>query len=130
MNGLRLFLASAVISFLLSGCGDPTRNLLGNYKLTMLTDGELYFVVDARHDVEAGGVFAGSVEQLGFTRRWILAYVHKNVARAFEDNRGWYALNEEDGRSIGPIPERDIKTDPVWSAIRVQKAASVFESLE
>ena len=109
----------------LTGCSDPVVHLHGKYNLERFDD-QAYSVVDAKHEADEGGVFAGDVKKLGQDDEWILAYVRKTLFKTAEDEYGWYALDTKDGHVVGPISEREMKTHPVWSKIKTQDASHVF----
>ena len=124
MNKLNFLPWVAAAGGLLAGCSDPTVHLHGKYVLERVDD-QAYSVVDAKHDADEGGMFGGDVMKLGQNADWILAYVRRKMFKASEDEYGWYALDLKDGHVVGPLSEREMKTNPVWSTIRTQDASRV-----
>ena len=88
--------------------------LTQGYRLERFDENGKYYVVTPE-DPPGGGVFDGTVEQIGWNRDWILA----RVTRLFHgDTNGWYALNVKTKQVIGPIQESGLSTNAEWSNIK------------
>ncbi len=72
-----------------------------------------YYVV-APGDLSGGGVFDGTVEEIGWNQDWILARVTKLY---LGDTNGWYALGVKTKHVIGPIQESELRTNSAWSKV-------------
>jgi hypothetical protein len=63
------------------------------------------------------------VEEIGWSRNWILA----RVSRIYQgDPSGWYALNVTNKQMVGPLTPAAIQTNVGLSAIKVRKAVEAF----
>jgi hypothetical protein len=79
----------------------------GGYKLERFEENGKYYVIGP-DDSPGGGIFDGTVEQLGWDQNSILA----QVTRLYHgDTNGWYVLDLKTKRIIGPIQEADLKTN-------------------
>ena len=73
----------------------------------------MYYVIDLK-DTPGGGVFDGTVDQIGWNQNWILA----RVTRLYHgDTNGWYVLDVKTKRVIGPIQESELSANAEWSHI-------------
>jgi len=81
-----------------------------------------YYVIDL-DDPPGGGIFDGTVEQLGWDQSWILA----RVTRLYHgDTNGWYVLDLKTKQVLGPIQESDLKTNSDWMKIVRRDPEQVF----
>ena len=109
-------------SLLFCGCEPSTVKLTHGYRLERFDENGKYYVI-ASEDLSGGGVFDGTIEQIGWDQDWILA----RVTRLYHgDTNGWYALDLKSKHIIGPIQESDVKTNAAWSKIDCRDAEQVF----
>lgn len=116
----------AIISLLLFGCNQSRRPLSGQYYLKRLIEGGTsYYVIDPGSRNDGGGVFDGTVEEIGWNQDWILA----RVKRLFHgDPSGWYALNLKSKQISGPFQDTELKTNPNFANIKSLRPAEVFSN--
>jgi len=113
-----------VISLLLSGCNPSHRQLSGHYYLDRFDEGGTsYYVGAPGKALDGGGVFDGTVQEVGWNKDWILARV-KRIYRGDPD--GWYLLNVKTGQITGPLQTSELKTNPALSNIKTLQPAAVF----
>jgi len=148
LGGLGLLLVASVslplflvgIVFLNALAGHPTKPLTGGYFLLRFEEGNPpnYYVEtrnknakdirfengDAPH-IDGGGVFEGTIKEIGWNENWILAWV-KRLSNG--DPNGWYALNVKTRVISGPIPESELKTNAEFSKIKTLPSEVVFPS--
>jgi hypothetical protein len=87
--------------------------LAGAYWLEHFESGQYY--VRGPVETQGGVTFDGTIQQIGWTDRSILA----RVTRIYRgDSDGWYALNVSTGEIRGPLSESDIASDESLSGIR------------
>ena len=109
-------------SCLLFGCNQSTRKLINNYSLERFNENGMYYLV-THEDLSGGGVFDGTIQEIGWNQDWILA----RVTRLYHgDTNGWYALNLKTKQIIGPIRESELKTNSSLSKIECHDSAEVF----
>ena len=121
MNSARVFRQKAIIRratllivILLSLClscdQEPLhrneRHVLGRFKLQRWEDGSTFYLVDGHHD-EGGGVLEGTVVNIGWNRRYILAERKANFAG---DGNGWMIIDTSADRISGPFTWEQVKT--------------------
>ena len=109
-------------SFLFFGCNQSTRKIVGEYSLERFQENGMYYVIN-REDLPGGGVFDGTIQEIGWNNSWILARVTKIY---HGDTNGWYALNLATKQIIGPIQESEIKTNSALLTIECHDSAAVF----
>jgi hypothetical protein len=109
-------------SLIFCGCEPRTVKLTHGYRLERFDENGKYYVIDSK-DLPGGGVFDGTIEEIGWNQDWMLARVTRLSNR---DTNGWYALDLNTKRIIGPIQEADIKTNAVWSKIAWRDPQQVF----
>ena len=115
MYGMKLLLAgAAAASTFLCGCEPSTKDLVHGYRLERFNENGKYYVISPE-DLSGGGIFDGTVEQIGWNQNWILARVTKLY---HGDTNGWYALNMKSKRVIGPIQESELSRNAEWSPIK------------
>lgn len=125
MTGMGRLVVIAAISSVLFGCSQSHRQLPGGYYLERFTEGgpSLYYVGAPGQVVDGGGVFDGTVQELGWSNDWILA----RVKRLYHgDINGWYAVNVRTGKIVGPLQASELKTNPAFSNIATVPAAVAF----
>lgn len=112
---MRVFIATAVAASLtLCGCEPSTKKLVNGYRLERFDENGLYYVIAPGAEI-GGGVFDGTVDQIGWNQKWILA----RVTRIYRgDTNGWYALDVNAKRVIGPLQESELKTNAEWSQVQ------------
>jgi hypothetical protein len=109
-------------SLLFCGCEPSTVKLTQGYRLERFDENGKYYVISPEN-LPGGGVFDGTVEQIGWNQDWILARVTKLY---HGDTNGWYALDLKTRHVVGPIQESDVKTNAAWSKIGCRDAEQVF----
>jgi len=121
---MKHLIASVVVaSIILCGCDPSTKNLVGGYKLERFNENMMYYVI-APGDPGWGGVFEGTVDQIGWNQDWILARVKK---MSHGDTNGWYAVDLKTKQVIGPIQESELRTNPSLSKIKCRSAEEVWK---
>lgn len=121
---MKHLIASAVISVLLFGCDQDRRTLSGQYYLERLIEGGTsYYVIDPKSRGDVGGVFDGTVEEIGWNQDWILARI-KRIYHG--DVSGWYALNVKTKQITGPFQGMEVKRDPNFANINLKQPADLF----
>jgi len=101
-------------SLLFCGCEPSTVKLTQGYRLERFDENGMYYVI-APEDLPGGGVFDGTVDQIGWNQNWILA----RVTRLYHgDTNGWYALNLKTKRVTGPVQESELSANKEWSQIK------------
>jgi hypothetical protein len=122
MFGIKLLIASVAACVCFCGCNPSAKHLVGDYKLERFDENGKYYVVDSE-DLPGGGVFDGTVEQLGWDQNWILA----RVTRLYHgDTNGWFVLDVKTRQIIGPVQESDWRTNADWSKIDCRDPEQVF----
>ncbi|HWD93049.1 MAG TPA: hypothetical protein VG938_11960 [Verrucomicrobiae bacterium] len=119
---MRSLIVSIVACLFFCGCKPSTKHLVQDYKLERFDENGKYYVI-ASEDLSGGGVFDGTVEQLGFDQNWILARVNRLYQG---DTNGWYVLNLKTKQVVGPIQESDLKTNAAWTKIEYHDPEQVF----
>jgi hypothetical protein len=127
LPGMRQSIASVVITLLLCGCNPSHRQLSGGYYLERFDENgafyTVYYVGARGKPVNGGGVFDGTVQEIGWNNDWILARVRR-IYRGDPD--GWYLLNVKTGQVTGPLQSSELKTNPALPNIRTIEPAAVF----
>jgi hypothetical protein len=124
MTGLRRSLATAAISFLLCGCGQSHQQLSGGYYLERFDEGGTsYYVGSSGKPVNGGGVFDGTVQEIGWNEDWILARVNRLY---HGDTNGWYVLNVKTGQVLGPFQASEVKANSAFSNIKIVQPSILF----
>ena len=118
------FNAAILIGFLLCGCNQSQKHIADGYHLERFDEGGTSFYVTAPGtSINGGGVFDGTVHEIGWNNDWILA----RVTRLYHgDTNGWYLLNLKTAQITGPIPVDDLKANPTFSHIKTAPSATVF----
>ena len=124
IGGMKLLVAGVVISFLFLGCNQDRRPLSGPYYFKRLVEGGTsYYVIDPEAQNDGGGVFDGTVEEIGWNQDWILA----RVKRIFHgDPSGWYALDLKTNQIRGPFQDTEVRANPGFTNIKLLQPAEVF----
>ena len=115
MCGMKLLIASVAASICFCGCEPSTKNLVDGYRLERFDENGMYYVIDLEGLSGGGGVFDGTIDQIGWNQNWILARVTKMY---HGDTNGWYALNVKTKRVIGPVQESALSANKEWSQIK------------
>jgi hypothetical protein len=117
-------LLAALAIGIFSGCGQSHRQLSGGYYLERFDEGGTsYYVGAPGKDVNGGGVFDGTVQEIGWNDDLILARVRR-IYRGDPD--GWYALNVKTGQVAGPLQSSELKTSPAFSNIKTVQTTALF----
>src|SRR5438034_1367033 len=97
MNGMnRLTVTAALLacslftSLFLCGCGNATKRLVDSCRLERFNENGKYYLVTSKNDLSGGGVFDGTVEEIGWSQDWVLARITRLSP---SDTNGWYALD-------------------------------------
>jgi hypothetical protein len=124
---IQVFVAGLILtSLLLYGCNQNHKQLSGGYYLERFDEGGTsYYVGKSGTTVEGGGVFDGTVEEIGWNENWILARVTRLSSG---DTNGWYALNLKTGKINGPLQDIEIKMHPIFSQMKTVPAAVMFSN--
>jgi hypothetical protein len=105
------------------GCNQSTKSLVGGYRLERFAENGKYYLENAEAELNGGGVFDGTVEEIGWNQDWIVARITR---LASTDTNGWYALDLKTKQVIGPIGEADLKTNSILGKIECHGSAEVF----
>jgi hypothetical protein len=91
--------------------------LTGGYVLEFSEDQSICWVKHGRGSVmtSGGGTFDGTIEQIGWNDRFILAKVRR-IYRGDPD--GWYVLSVKSGEVRGPLSEQTIAADSTLRGIQ------------
>jgi hypothetical protein len=118
---MKYFLATAVIVLALvvagsvfCGCRRSATKVAQGYTLERFNENGKYYLIASEDPLSGGGVFDGTIEQIGWNHDWILAQVTR---LASTDTNGWYALDLKTKRVIGPIQESELRTNPTLSKV-------------
>lgn len=115
-------IALILSSFLFFGCSQSTRKIVGEYSLERFQENGMFYLITPE-DPPGGGVFDGTVQEIGWNNKWILA----RVTRLSDgDTNGWYALNVMTKQVVGPIQESELRTNSAFSSIVCYDSAEVF----
>lgn len=121
---MKLSIPVAVITLLLCGCNPSHQQLSGGYYLDRFDEGGTsYYVGAPGKAIDGGGVFDGTVQEIGWNDDWILARVRR-IYRGDPD--GWYALNVKTGQVDGPLQSSELKTNPAFSNIKAVQPTALF----
>lgn len=121
IRGMKLLIAIAT-SIFVCGCEPSTKDVTHGYRLERFDENGQYYVI-APKDLSGGGVFDGTIEQIGWNQDWILA----RVTRLYHgDTNGWYALDLKTKRMVGPIQESELRANPALSKIKCRDAETVW----
>jgi hypothetical protein len=131
MNAKKLLTASIVIliSLLLFGCDalsdGPTKTIIRGYVLECFNENGKYylFAPGELNNSSDQGVFEGTIDKIGWNQDWILAKVTKIY---LGDKNGWYAINLTTKLITGPMQETDLKTNSIFSKIKLYECADVM----
>ena len=116
--------AAILTSTLICGCNQSRHRLSGGYSLERFDEGGTSFYVTAPGTaLDGGGVFDGTVEEIGWNNDWILARVIKSYRG---DTNGWYAIQLKTGKVAGPFQDGEIKSNATLSQIQVMQPTAVF----
>jgi hypothetical protein len=121
MNRLAI-IALILGSFLFIGCNQSTRKLINDYSLERFEENGMYYLITPG-DLSGGGVFDGTIQEIGWNHDWILARVTR---LSHGDTNGWYILNLITKQVIGPIQESELRTNSAFSKISCHDSAEVF----
>jgi hypothetical protein len=120
----RFILTMALAIGIFSGCGQSHRQLSGGYYLDRFDEGGTSYYVGAPGEaLNGGGVFDGTVQEIGWSDDWILARVRR-IYRGDPD--GWYALNVKTGQVAGPLQSSELKMNPALSNIRTVQPTALL----
>jgi hypothetical protein len=107
----------------LSGCNQSKRKLVDGYVLERFEENGEYYLESSKTESDGGGVFDGTIKEIGWNQNWILA----NVTKLYHgDTNGWYALNLKTEQIIGPIQDSELKTNLALLKIECRSPADVF----
>lgn len=112
-----LGVAALVGLFLSASFVGSIRDLPHGYRLERSGRDGSYHVFS--HDQTDGeGAFDGSIDQIGWDERFVLARVRRQDSRD-----GWFVLDTTTRSIKGPLTESEVSADPVLSAIPRRKEA-------
>lgn len=103
-----------LLNLFVCGCGQSSTKLTHGYKLERFQENGKYYVVYPADEPTGGGVFDGTIEEIGWDQEWIVARVTRLASC---DTNGWYALDLKTKRVIGPIQESELRTNPALSKV-------------
>lgn len=123
------YLTTAVLilsCIFLSGCNQSKRKLVDGYALERFEENGEYYLESHESELSGGGVFDGTIKEIGWNQDWILAQVTR-IYRG--DIDGWYALNLKTKQIIGPIQSSELKTNSAFLKIECRSPADVFADI-
>ena len=88
------------------GCDTSSKKLTGGYKLLRFDEGGLYYLVAPGKGFDGVGYLEGVIRQIAWDQNFILADVDKCYGG---DVDGWYAVNVQSGKILGPLSDDDLK---------------------
>ena len=113
-----------LLELLLCGCNGSTKAVAGGYALTRFDEGgTTYYLTASGERSSGGGVFDGTVQEIGWNNDWILARINRLYQG---DTNGWYALNLKTRQVIGPIQESDLSKNSSFLGIKCRTPSDVF----
>ena len=116
------FIALSCIFF--SGCGDSNRKVAGDYQLVRFDEGGVRYYLTISGDLSnGGGVFDGTVQEIGWNHDYILARVKRLT---HSDPDGWYFVDLRTKHMTGPVDMSYIKTNMSFFGIRCRTPNDVF----
>jgi hypothetical protein len=119
-----LVTALAVVgSLVLVGCSPSTTKLAHGYQLERFDENGKYYVHAPNDMASGGGVFEGTVEELGWDDSWLIARVQKLYGG---DTNGWYALNFKTKEILGPLDSSALSKDKRFSTIKPKDCAAIL----
>jgi hypothetical protein len=89
-----------ILSLFVCGCDQPSTKLTHGYKLERFQENGKYYVIYPADEPTGGGVFDGTIEEVGWDQTWIVARVTRLASC---DTNGWYALNLKTKQITGPF---------------------------
>jgi len=112
---------------LVSGCGQQ-HTIAGDYRLEQFEDGKTYYMHKRGQDdsSEGGSIIGGTVLQIGWSSRYILAERH-SIYRGDAD--GWMIIDVQSGKMSGPFTETDFRVRPEANGIQIYQASEAWKKL-
>lgn len=121
--------ALVLVVFAVACDQDPLRMrerlVLGAYYLEQWEDGETYYLVKPQDQDNGGGVLGGTVVQLGWSGRYIVAERQAN----FRGDKGWMIIDVTTGLISGPFSGDEIRTHAEVRGTPVLAAAEAWKRL-
>ena len=122
MSGKKHLIAIA-ISSLLFGCDRSSKRLVGGYSVERFEQGQYYLVCDGCN-TGSGGVFEGTIEEIGWSDQRILA----RVTRVYRgDTDGWYVLDLNTRQVRGPLSDSELLSSGQLLAIKCRKPSDLLK---
>jgi hypothetical protein len=122
-------LTTTALLLLLVACfpfGGPSRSLPGPYELERSEGGDVYWINGPGGKTTAGGVLEGSVEQIGWSDKYIIAYRHSTFRG---DPDGWMVIDVKSRRIVGPLGEAELKQNRELQPIHAVAVAEAWKRL-
>lgn len=127
-----IFIPIFICDCTLSYCVDihSKRRIVGGYFLYVFNEGgELYYVNKGIWDLASdGGVFKGTIQEIGWNKDWIVARVERQGLPRV-DPSGWFVLEVKKGRVISPITYENLAKNTNWASIKCVPASESYKSL-
>ncbi len=103
------------------------QRITGRYFLYHFTDGgDIYYLHKGIWDMSPGGVFEGTIQEIGWNKDWIVVKVQRLCGI---DPSGWYVLNVKRGSVMAPITYENLAKNTNWASIKCVPVSEAYESL-
>jgi hypothetical protein len=126
---MRLFAFILMLTLLgvLSGCKQQ-HTIAGDYQLEQFEDGKTYYLHKSGHNdsAEGGSIIGGTVLQLGWSDKFILAQRH-SIYRGDPD--GWMIIDIQTGMMTGPFTETDLRKHSEAQGIQIYEINEAWKKL-
>jgi hypothetical protein len=124
---------SVVVVLIVALCGcdqDPfrlrERPVLAGYELQQWEDSKTFYLVRSGENDNGGGVLDGTVTQIGWNTRYIIAERKANFGG---DKDGWMIIDTSTRTMSGPFSDRDLKARPEARGVSTMPAAQAWQRL-
>ena len=104
------------------------RRITGRYFLYRCTEGgpKHYYLHKGIWDMSPGGVFEGTIQEIGWNKDWIVAKVERICGI---DPNGWYVLDVKRGSVMAPITYENLAKNTNWDSIKCVPVSEAYEKL-
>jgi hypothetical protein len=105
--------------------GLAERPVAGGVSLEQWEDGQTYYLAGFGRD-DGGGLVDGTVQQLGWNERYVLAWRTPNFR---SDGKGWMIVDGTTGKVQGPFAKEELRNHPEVARIRALPVAEAWERM-
>ncbi len=104
------------------------RRITGRYFLYRCTEGgpKHYYLHKGIWDMSPGGVFEGTIQEIGWNKDWIVVKVQRLCGI---DPSGWYVLNVKRGSVMAPITYENLAKNTNWASIKCVPVSEAYKKL-